>query len=92
MRREPPLDTAQKGVSKTDQKVGRGSSGTRNVSKRAAAKGGARLEDSATGKPSRKSTRRSEGHVKRTSNLQQRAVRKTTAPKSRAARAIARKR
>jgi len=47
-------------------------------------KGGPALEDSANGKPSRKSTRGSSGHVKQASNLQRREVRRTHSPKSRA--------
>jgi hypothetical protein len=90
VRRDATVDTSQPGVSATDRKVGGGRTATRNLSARAAAKGGARLEDSATGKPSRKSTRKSTG-VKRTSNLRQRAVRRTTSPKARAARAVAAK-
>lgn len=78
-RRDDPVDTSLPGVSATDRKAGAGRSGARNVSSRAKAKEGARLEDS-TGQPSRKSTRRSEGRVKRTTNLQNKAVRKTTSP------------
>jgi hypothetical protein len=84
-RRDVPIDTAQPGVSATDRKVGAGRSGTRNVSARAGRKGGASLEDSATGRPSRKSTRKSTG-VKRTSNLRQREVRRATSAKARATR------
>jgi hypothetical protein len=87
-RRDEPVDTAQPGVSASDRKVGAGRSGTRNISARAQRKGGARLEDSATGKPSRKSTRKSTG-VKRTSNLRQRQVRRVSSPKARAARSAA---
>ena len=76
------LYTSQPGVSASDRKVGDGHSGTRNVSKRAAKKGGAKLEDSATGKPSRKSTRKSTGGVKRTSNLRRKATRKAKLPPS----------
>ena len=63
-RRDHPINTAKPGVSASNRKVGFGHSGVRNVSKRAAKKGGARLEDSATGKPSRKSTRRSANRKK----------------------------
>lgn len=90
-RRDTPVDTSLPGVSATDRKVGAGSSGSRNVSARAAEKGGAALEDSATGKPSRKSTRKSVGSVKRTTNLRRKAVRAVTAPKARAAKALAKK-
>jgi hypothetical protein len=89
-RRDLNVDTAKPGVSASDRKVGAGRSGSRNVSARAAKKGGAALEDSATGRPSRKSTRDSAGAVKRTSNLRLRAERKTSAPAARAAKARAR--
>jgi hypothetical protein len=89
-RRDFPVDTAQPGVSASDRKAGGGSSGSRNVSKRAARKGGARLEDSATGKASRKSTRKASGRIKRTSNLQRKAIRETSSPKNRASKAKAR--
>jgi hypothetical protein len=91
-RRDDPVDTSLPGVSATDRKAGAGRSGKRNFSKRAAAKGGARLEDSATGQPSRKSTRKSKGRMKRTANLQRRATRESTSGKSKAARAKARAR
>ncbi len=82
-RRDVPVDTALPGVSASDRKAGGGSSGARNKSMRAQKKGGAKLESSATGKPSRKSTRKSTGRIKRTSNLRLRAIRKATAPKTR---------
>lgn len=85
-RRDLDVDTSKPGVSATDRKAGAGSTAKRNLSKRAAKKGGASLEDSAT-KPSRKSTRRSSGRAKRSSNLERRAGRATTAPKARAKRA-----
>lgn len=89
-RRDEPVDTAQPGVSASDRKVGAGHSGTRNVSKRAGRKGGARLEDSATGKASRKSTRSSSGRAKRTSNLERKAIREAASPAARSAKATAR--
>jgi hypothetical protein len=89
-RRDVPVDTAKPGVSATDRKAGGGHSGLRNVSKRAARKGGASLEDSATGKPSRKSTRKSTGRVKQASNLQRREIRATSSPSARSSRAKAR--
>jgi hypothetical protein len=49
--------------------------------------GGPALEDSATGKPSRKSTRGSAGHVKLSTNLTSRQKRKVSSPSERAARA-----
>jgi len=88
-RRDTPVDTAQPGVSASDRKVGGGSSGSRNESARAKRKGGARLEDSATGKPSRKSTRKSAGRLKRTANLQRKAIRKASSSKTRAVKAKA---
>jgi hypothetical protein len=91
-RRDFPVDTALPGVSATDRKVGAGATASRNRSARAKEKGGARLEDSATGRPSRKSTRKSEGHIKRTSNLRRKAIRKASSSKIRAMKAKARER
>ena len=54
-------------------------------------RGGAVTEDPIVGRPSRKSTRKSSDHTKRTTNQQLEAVRKTTAPSARAARAQATK-
>jgi hypothetical protein len=83
-RRDIPVDTAQPGTSATDRKAGALGTADRNRSRRAKNKGGAKLENSASGKPSRKSTRRSQGRVKRTSNLQRQAIRDAHSPKSRA--------
>jgi len=88
--RNLPVDTAKPGVSASNRKVGAGHTGTRNLSKRVAKKGGAALEDSATGVPSRKSTRRSSGHVKPTSNLQRTLTRETTSANARATPSMAR--
>ncbi len=91
-RRDQGVDTSKPGVSATDRKVGGGHTAARNVSARAGRKGGAALEDSETGKPSRKSTRGSAGGVQRSSNLRAQAVRKASAPRARAAKAKARAR
>ena len=56
--RNLPVDTSLPGVSATDRKAGGGHSGARNVSLHAGRKAVYALEDSATGRPSRKSTRR----------------------------------
>jgi hypothetical protein len=53
-------------------------------------KAGPALEDSSTGKPSRKSTRASAGHIKLATNLQRRQVRRVHSPQARAARSSAR--
>lgn len=44
------------------------------------------LEDSATGRPSRKSTRKAAHHVKTDAQLRRRAMRKASAPKERSSR------
>jgi len=62
----------------------------RHHTDRTARRGGSRLEESAPGKPSRKSTRKSEGHIKLASNLTRQTIRKTHAPKTRAAKAASR--
>jgi hypothetical protein len=52
--------------------------------------GGPVLESSASGKASRKSTRKSSGHMKSASELTRRQVRRITSPAARAARAAVR--
>jgi hypothetical protein len=53
-------------------------------------KDGPALEDSATDRPSRKSTRGSTGHIKLATNLQRRQIRRVHSPAERAARSAAR--
>ena len=65
------------------QALGEEHTGMRNVSMHAGRRGGAKLEDSANGKPSRKSTRGSADHTK-PSNLQLRETRKVSSPQARA--------
>jgi len=89
-RRDDVVDTSKPGVSASDRKAGGASTAKRNVSKRAAAKGGAKLEDSASGTPSRKSTRKSEGRVKAASSLTRRVIRKASSPQARSAKTAAR--
>ena len=90
-RRDVQVDTAKPKTSATDRKAG-GGSPSRNRSKKAAGKASAALEDSVAGKrPSRKSTRKSANRSKPDTNLALRATRKTTSPKARARRAIAKK-
>jgi hypothetical protein len=86
-RRDVPVDTSAVGVSATDRKAGYGSTAARNRSQRAARKGGAALEDARAARPTRKSTRKSTGGMKRESNLARRSTRATRAPRARAARA-----
>ncbi len=81
-RRDELVDTSLPGVSATDRKATRGPN--RNLL--AGRRGGAALEDSATGTPSRKSTRKSVDRTKRTTNLQLKAVRTSTTPTARATR------
>ncbi len=88
-RRDTEVDTSLPGVSATDRKVGAGRTASRNESKAAARKGGAELEDSATGTPSRKSTRKTQGGTTTTSNLERRATRAVRTPKARATKAAA---
>lgn len=85
-RRDVVVDTAQPGVSATDRKAGAKDSARRNASERVAKKGGAVLESSA-GKPSRKSTRKSSGRAKQTTNLELREERRISSPTARARRA-----
>jgi hypothetical protein len=79
------------GPATADKKAHGKHTAVRNVTKHVDSRGGAALEDSATGKPSRRSTRKSSGHVKRASNLTRRQVRRNSAPKTRATRAQAKR-
>ncbi len=88
-RRDVPVDTSLPGVSATDRKVGLESTATRNTKRNRRGMAFA-LEDSATGKPSRKSTRRSENRAKAGGKLSLRETQRVTSPKRRARRASAR--
>lgn len=80
------VDTSLAGVSASDRKVGARATAKRNtqlVAKRATAT----LEDSATGRPSRKSTRRSANRAKSGNKLARKAKRKLHTPTARARRA-----
>lgn len=77
---------AKKAGRRTDDKD---HTATRNVSKRAANKAEVVLEDSESGRPSRKSTRRSANRGKSASSLERRAQRKTASPEARAAKSAA---
>jgi len=85
-RRDTVVDTSLPGVSASDRKVGLGGTAEGNRSARAGRKGGAKLESSQSGRPSRKSTRKSAGRVKRTTNQQLKAIRASNAPTRRATR------
>ncbi|MCC6217000.1 MAG: hypothetical protein IT376_19225 [Polyangiaceae bacterium] len=89
-RRDVGVDTSLPGVSATARRATPGPSGSLNENARAARRGGAKLEVSTDGRPSRKSTRKSADGTKPTSNLQRRAIRATAAPAARASRAKAR--
>jgi ribosome-associated translation inhibitor RaiA len=89
-RRDTPVDTALPGVSATDRKAGGGSTARRN-SKRNAARASFALEDSASDRPSRKSTRKSANRAKPDNNLARRQLRKVRSPSARAARASVQK-
>jgi hypothetical protein len=61
-----------------------------NFTKRSDNRGGPVLESSASGKQSRKSTRKSAGHIKAATALTGRQVRRISSPAARAARAAVR--
>ncbi|HUQ00857.1 MAG TPA: hypothetical protein VM261_00120 [Kofleriaceae bacterium] len=86
-RRDAVVDTSQPGTSATDRKVER----RRTRSILAGNRGGAVTEDpvSSSTRPSRKSTRKSADHTKRSTNQQLEAVRKSTSPTATATRARA---
>ncbi|WP_438025249.1 HPF/RaiA family ribosome-associated protein [Sorangium sp. So ce233] len=88
-RRDATVDTAQPGWSVTDRRAGGSSTAARNT-KLNTAGASAALEDSADGRPSRKSTRRSANRQKQDDNLRRRQTRAASAPKTRAAKAAAR--
>jgi hypothetical protein len=79
------VDTSLPGVSATDRKVGGKATAKRNTQLRAR-RATATLEDSATGKPSRKSTRRSANRAKSGNELARKVRRKLNSPKARARR------
>lgn len=85
VRRDAWTDTSLPGVSATDRKAGGGSTAARNTRLRAR-RAAVTLEDSATGKPSRKSTRKSANRLKGGSKQGRREKRKLHAPSSRARR------
>jgi hypothetical protein len=87
-RRDAVVDTSLPGVSATDRKVGLRGTATRNTKLNRAGMSAA-LEDSATGKPSRKNTRRSQNRAKSGEQLGRRTKRRLTSPKARARRAHA---
>lgn len=88
-RRDAPVDTS-KPLSASERKVGAHNTAVRNRTSDAKSKGGPALENSATGKPSRKSTRGSAGHVKLATALTRQQTRKVTSSKARATRASVR--
>jgi hypothetical protein len=86
-RRAEPLLPDELGVGLRELKLGAHNTAVRNRTSDEKSKGGPALENSATGKPSRKSTRSSAGHVKLATNLTRRQTRRVTSSKERAARA-----
>lgn len=77
----------KKAKTATDHKQGAQGTAVRNLKTSAShVKDGPALEGSETGKPSRKSTRGSNGHIKLATNLQRRQIRRVHSPASRAAR------
>lgn len=71
---------------KAHQARGAGHTASRNRSEHAHRKASFALEDSATGRPSRKSSRASANRIKSDSALRRRASGRTTSPESRASR------
>lgn len=88
-RGDEEVDTSEPGVSASDRKVGAKSTATRNVSNRAAKKARAVLEESESGTPSRKSTRKSGTRTKSASRLERKVAGKSTSPSARARRSQA---
>jgi hypothetical protein len=86
-RRDQPVDTSKPGVSATDRHVGAGSTAARNRSERAGRNPAAVLEDSATPRASRRSTRRSGNRTKRDNSLRLRSTLEVLSPEATARRA-----
>jgi hypothetical protein len=89
-RRDVPVDTAQPGVSASDRKAGGPSTARRNTKANRAGMI-ATLEDSASGQPSRKSTRRSANRSKQGTAFATRQLARIRNPKTRAGRPPGRK-
>lgn len=70
-RRDAPVDTSMPGISATHRKAGGGLMARRNFSGRSEANAPYALEDSARGRPSRKSTRKSANRSKPSHPLRQ---------------------
>lgn len=85
-RRDRPVDTARPGWSATDRRAGGASTAARNVKGRIH-RASAALEDSATGRPSRKSTRKSANRLKQDTGLRAREIARARSPKTRAIKA-----
>jgi hypothetical protein len=84
-RRDVPVNTAKPGVSASDRKAGGTSTARRNAKANRAGMI-ATLEDSASGRPSRKPTRRSANRAKQGTALATRQLSRTASPKTRATR------
>lgn len=89
VRRDLPLDTSEPGTSADDRKAGYGHTAKRNTKLNTAGMTHA-LEDSTTGRPSRKSTRAGTNRVKPDSQLTRRTRDAVQSPQSQAARATTR--
>lgn len=85
-RRDAYVDTAAEGMAADDRRAGGPYTARRNSKKRDAGMAYT-LEDSRTGTPSRKSTRRSANHIKAASQLTRRAKGRVHAPQNVARRA-----
>lgn len=86
------VDTAEPGVSATDVRRGEHHTADRNRSMHAQRKAAVVLEDSESGKPSRKSSRKSANRLKMAASLEKEAARRLNTPKAKATRARARAR
>lgn len=91
VRRDLPVDTADQGMSADDRKPGYGHTGKRNTKLNTAGMTHA-LEDSTTGRPSRKSTRAGTNRIKPDNPLTRRTKAAVQSPKSVAGRFASRSR
>lgn len=77
---------AEEAAERTSGRPSGGRTAKRNVQKDTGEKKTFKLEDSGTGRPSRKSTRKGAHRAKPDSNLRRRETRRTRSPEERAAR------
>lgn len=87
MSKHPPAASKPRQTEPVSRRMERVKPLARNHDNRSSNKGGSALEASASGRPSRKSTRGSAGHIKLNTNLTRRVRRAVSSPAQRVAQA-----